>query len=178
MEDVIKKYKSEKRKRNIAILTFSLALAFGLNFMILWTDTWKYMQASVLNSDISTEAWDIYIIQQQKWWDTFLNISSSKILDDVKNISFTITYNPEEITLKNKSLSIDWSSILELVNEEGINTLSINLDESRDLRAKSRLLQILVDIDDIDSRENIAIVNANYTDSNWETHSLSSSTGY
>jgi len=52
MEDIIQKYKHERKIRNISVVITSLVLALGLNLFLTNTDGGKYLKSSVINSSV------------------------------------------------------------------------------------------------------------------------------
>ena len=79
MEDIIQKYKKEKKIKNISIVITSLALALGLNILLSGTESGKYLKANVMNTQVGTVAKsDLYIENTKSSGNILMNLKSSK----------------------------------------------------------------------------------------------------
>ena len=96
MKDILKKYKKHKKFTNIGIVVTSLVLAVWFNLFVIDTsDFGNSMRASVLETKIENNRADIY----GELSENTINVFSSKNMNDVKNISLSFTYNPNNVEI-------------------------------------------------------------------------------
>lgn len=175
MEDIILKYKKEKKIRNISIIITSLALALGLNLFLSNTDSWKYIKTSVINSKIWTEKKsDLYLENTKNSWNIMINLKSSKEISKAKSISFSLVYNKNNILLKDKKNNFDWVELLNLVDNDWYNTVILNFKNPTNIKAWDNILNIVLEKKQ-NIKENLNLVNSNFTDSENNLFMLSTS---
>lgn len=168
MQDFFKKYKKHKFFTNASIIVTSLIMAFWINFILIdWTTTWKNLKASILNANNVEINSDIYfdII------DNKIVLKTSKIIEDVSNLSLSIIYNPENVEIKNIA---SLNTISEISNEQWVKSIIINFENSTNIWINDNILEIEL-LKKQEKSENINIINANFTDINWDNYLLSSS---
>ena len=96
MKDFLKKYHNKKTIPNIGIVLTSLVLAFWINFLLIdWTEIWNNLKTSVLDIETTEAKSDLYI---ENWVNTLI-IKNSKDMQQLKNISLWLTYNPSEVEI-------------------------------------------------------------------------------
>ncbi len=171
MEDIIQKYKKEKKMKNFAMITLSLMLALGLNFIVSQTQVAKYLKSSVLDTTITQNVWDLYL---EQIWTNLVSLKSSKPMADVKTLSFAMVYNKENVDLKTKILKIEGSELLDLSNKDWINTIIINFKTPISIQAWQDLLSVAFERIK-PTPENINITSSNFTDKVDKTYILSTS---
>ena len=170
MKDIMKGYKKHKVVSNMWVVIISLALALGINFFVIdWTELWKHLKVSVLNTQTKNKA-DIFL---EKDWEKIV-IKNSKKIKLLENISFSINYDPLGIKLKNMNSDLAWSNITELSNTPGFSTIIIDLDIPINLKESETLFSFLP-IKTQEKVENINIINANFSDSSSESYDLTTS---
>lgn len=175
MEDIIQKYKREKKVRNISIIVTSLALALWLNLFLSSTDSWKYIKTSVLNSQIWIEKKsDLYLENVANSWNIMVNLKSSKEISLAKSISFSLVYNKDNVVLKDKKVSFDWVELLNLVDNDWYNTVILNFKNPTNIKPNENLLNIVLEKKQ-NQKENLNLVNSNITDSENNLFMLSTS---
>lgn len=175
MEDIIQKYKKEKKIRNISIVISSFALALALNIVLSTTDSGKYLKASVLNSNtISSQSADIYLENTQNKWNTVLQIKSSKDIAKVKSMWFSFTFDKDNVSIKWKTLNLDDAEILDIINNEWFNTISINFKNPTNIKAGDTVLKIVVEKQE-NKTQHMNIINANIIDNDENMFMLSTS---
>lgn len=173
MEDIIQKYKRERKIRNIAIIISSLALALALNIVVSTTDSGKYLKASVMNNtSLSNQSADIYLENIQNKWNTVLQIKSSKDISKVKNIWLSFVFNKDNTSIKWKTLDFDDAEILDIIHNDWFHTISINFKNPTNIKAGDSLLKIVVEKQE-SKKEHINIINANMIDSDENMFMLS-----
>ena len=96
MKDFLQKYHNKKTISNIGIVLTSLVLAFWINFLLIdWTEIWNNLKTSVLDIETIETKSDLYI---ENWVNTLI-IKNSKDMQQLKNISLWLTYNPSEVEI-------------------------------------------------------------------------------
>lgn len=176
MEDIIQKYKKEKRNKNIAIVVTSLILALGLNFFFANTNSGKYLTSSVLNSQITWEKQaDLYLETVKNSGNNVVNLKTSSEISQVKSLSLSIVYNKENIKIKDKLLTIDQAELINVIENDGFNTVIINFENPTNIKVGEDILNIVFEKQDVWELESINLVNSNITDNEWNIFSLSTS---
>lgn len=175
MEDIIQKYKKEKKIKNISIIITSLALALGLNIALSSTDSWKYLKASVINSTVWVEKKSDLVLESVKnSWNLVVNLKSTKEISKVKSISFSIVYNKDNVKINDKKTFIDNSNLINIINNDWFNTVVINFKNPINIKSWEKIIDILLEKNKI-SKENLNLVNANIIDSDNNSFMLSTS---
>jgi len=171
MQDILKKYRKRKIFTNISLVLTSLVLAIWINITLIdGTEMWQNLKTSVLNSNIQKQdKSDIYL----KEYDWKISLFSSKDIYNIKNLSFGLTYNPQNITIDNIS-SKKWE-IINLNSSEWIKSIIINYNTWSLIKWWEVILNITAN-KKIKKSENINLINANFNDTIWkETYYLSTS---
>lgn len=169
MQDFIKKYRKNKLISNIWIIVTSLILAIWINFFLIdWTDYWQNFKANVLNANQKEINSDIYLDLENE----NIVLKTSKAINNVKSMSLSLIYNPENIEIT----SIIWnnSNISELSNEEWIKSIIINFENAINIIPNENIIEIITNKNNQGS-ENLNIINANFTDIEWKNYLLSTS---
>lgn len=175
MEDIILKYKKRNRNRNIHIVILSLVLAFWLNLFFSSTEGWKYIKSSILNNNIWTiKKSDLYIENIKNSWNLSLNIKSSKEMEKIKSISFSLIYNNNNVVIRNKKVNYDDSELLNLSDNNWYNTIILNFKNPTNINAWETLLNLILEKKE-NREENINLINSNMIDSDNNLFMLSSS---
>lgn len=169
MKDIIKKYQNHKLFTNINIILASLVLAFWINFILIdWTDIWEYLKVSILNTQIIENKSDLYIEKQGN--DFF--VVSNKTINQVSNLSLSLAYNPENITIWDVSSSF-WD-VINLSNTDWISSIIFTADENTNINPWDKLIKLNI-VKKEEKTENINILNANFKDINDQQFLLSTS---
>ena len=144
MKDFLQKYHNKKTISNIGIVLTSLVLAFWINFLLIdWTEIWNNLKTSVLDIETIETKSDLYI---ENWVNTLI-IKNSKDMQQLKNISLWLTYNPSEV----------------LINIEPKNI--IKTDDLFEIETKKL----------VEKSTQINMINANFKDSSESKYNLSTS---
>jgi hypothetical protein len=169
MKDILKKYKKHKTFTNIGIVVTSLVLAIWFNlFLIDGSNLGNSMKASVLETKIKNNRADIY----WEYSENTIKVFSSKNMNNVKNLSLSFTYNPVNVEIISKTS--DSAEIIELSNENGINTIVLNYNQEKNILKNDTILSIYSKKTENIS-EQLNIFNANFTDTTSENFLLSTS---
>lgn len=169
MQDFIKKYREHKLFSNLNIVLASLVLAFWVNFLILdWTNLWQSLKVSIVNTNVIENKSDISIEK----FNEKLYIISNKEINEINNLSLSIIYNPENITLS-KLKSSFWD-VVNLTNTTWISSIILTADKWTIVKKWDKLIQININKKE-EKAENINIINANFKDINNEHYLLSTS---
>lgn len=175
MEDIIVKYQKQKRVKNISIVITSLCLALALNIFIS-TNNINFnsmLKWSVIESGNIDSKADLFIEKTNHSAENMLSIKPSKEMRDVKNISFSIAYNYENVKLDNKYSDLEWAEVLNLSNTNWFNTILINFKNPTTISPNSSILNIVLSKNEHNS-ENLNIISSNFTDSKEKIFMLSS----
>lgn len=170
MKDIFKSYKRSNLIKNLWILTTSLVIALWINFIVLDSEMWNKLKASVLDSGNMNINSDIYFINS---WDK-LELKTNKSIKDVETFSLTLVYNSENIRIEDINSSISNTSLTNLSNEEWLNTVIINFDESINIEKQTSILNIKL-VKEEEKTEWLNIINANFKDKLWDNYLLSTS---
>jgi len=169
MKNIIKKYNKNKKISNTKLILTSLVLAFWINFLLIdWTSIWKNIKTSVLNSNIEINTSDISIINK----DNSLLIISNKKITNLKNLSFSILYNPDNVSIE--SIKSDLWDIINLSNTKWINSVILSSENWVNIE-KWNIITIINTQKKTNISENINIINANFKDIDSEQYFLSTS---
>lgn len=169
MKDIVKKYQNHKLFSNLNIVLASLVLAFWLNYILInWTDIGKYLNASVLNSQIIENKSDLFI---EKIENDFF-IISNKNINQVNNLSLSLAYNPENISILDINSSF-WD-VINLSNTDWISSIIFTAENVVDIKRWDKLIKLNIEKKELKS-ENINILNANFKDKDEQQFLLSTS---
>jgi len=174
MDDIISNYKKQRKIKNISIVITSLVLALGLNLFLGNTDSWKYIKTSVMNSMTNTQQISDLFFENNKTQSNLISLKSSKQMIWIKTLSFSIAYNKDNVSLKNKLLKIDNVELIELGNNEWFNTIVLNFKNPTNLKINDNILDIIFEKKSI-QKENINLVWANFIDTDNSSFTLSTS---
>lgn len=176
MEDIIQKYKRERKMRNIAIVITSLTLAFGLNLFLSTTESGKYLKSSVINSTLnSEEKADLYVDGGKNTGNTIFSITSSQEMSQVKSMSFSVAYNKENVSLKDSNILIEGIEMIPVWENNGYLTLMLNFTNPINIQPNDKILQLVFEKINSQEIESINLLNANMTDAEGSFFWLSTS---
>ncbi len=171
MKDFVKKYHKKKIIWNIWILALSLVMAIWINFFIVdWSEMWNNLKTSILNSnDILTEEnSDIFMEKENNQ----IIIKNSKNISWAENISFSIIYDAENISIQDYNSTI--GQITKLWQENSWYNNFIISTNDKNINFWEEIMRI--DIEKTwENSTQINMLNANFKDNEWETYKLSTS---
>lgn len=169
MKDFLQKYHNKKTISNIGIVLTSLVLAFWINFLLIdWTQVWNNLKTSVLDIENNEIKSDLYIEN----WVNNINIKNSKDMQQVKNISLWLTYNPNEIEITSIKSNF-WEIVSLWEKNTWYDTVLINI-EPQNINKEDILFEIEAK-KLIEKSTQINMINANFSDNNGEKYNLSTS---
>jgi hypothetical protein len=90
-----------------------------------------------------------------------MKLMSWENIDKVKSLSFSFTYNPEEVEIQDIFPNIDTTRI---ENEKGITTFIINYKEIKKIKKWEELINFYIS-KKVWKTANLNLINANFTDS-------------
>lgn len=172
MEDIIQKYKKERKIKNIYLVVFSLFLAIWLNFMFSNNYSGSFILWNVNSKITWNESADLYITKIK---DNIVNIKSSKSMENVKSISFSIAYNSKNIDIKDKEILLKGWEKIDLINNDWYNTLILNFKNPINISQNEDIFQIVFDKKDFSKLESINLINSNIIDKDNNNYLLSTS---
>lgn len=169
MKDIFKKYKKQKKISNIWVVVTSLVLAIGINFLIIdGTGFGNSMKANILEVKTKNQQSDIYA----KLNNNIVDIFSNQNIDSVKNISMSLSYNPENVGILLQEN--EQSEIIRLSDEKWIQSILINYSPEKNIISWEKVFSI--EASKLQQKsEQLNIFNANFTDTSGENYLLSTS---
>ena len=175
MEDIIEKYKVKKRNKNLVIVLWSMALAFVAHFSLTSTDIWQNIRSSVIDSTTNKEVKaDLYLKNINVWWNHIIEIKSWQNIAKIKSISFTIVYNSENIDIKDIFWEDENIEILEIWNENWLNSIIVNYTQETNIKTNQNIAKIAINKKSAEMSQ-LNIISANFIDINNNKYSLSTS---
>lgn len=169
MQDILKKYKKHRLLSNIWVVALSLIMAVWINFFVIdSTNFGQNLKTSVLNSSTNNNLADIYLENL----NNEIKLKTSKDINNLKSLSFSISYNPNN--LKIEEFISSNAQILNLSNTPWINSVTITFDNIVDIKWWENITSIKTSKKD-NKIENINIVDANFTDWEAEVYLLTTS---
>ncbi len=169
MKDFLKKYHNKKVIWNIWIAVTSLVLAFWINlFLIDSTYMWKELKTSVLDTKIAEVKADLFLEKSENK----IIVKNSKDILNTKNISLSITYNPEDLEIVNINSKL-WEVSVLWEKNSWFETILLSM-EANDIKSSDNLIEIETSVKQVKSTQ-LNMINANFKDANWEQYDLSTS---
>lgn len=169
MKDFLKKYHNKKVIWNIWIAVTSLILAFWINlFLIDSTSMWKELKTSVLDTKVSEVKADLFLEKSENK----IIVKNSKDILNTKNISLSITYNPEDLEIVNINSKL-WEVSVLWEKNSWFETILLNM-EANDIKSSDNLIEIETSVKQVKSTQ-LNMINANFKDANWDQYDLSTS---
>jgi len=169
MKDFLKKYHNKKTISNIGIVLTSLVLAFWINFLLIdWTEIWNNLKTSVLDIETTEAKSDLYIEN----WVNNLIIKNSKDMQQLKNISLWLTYNPSEVEIISIKSKL-WEVISLWEKNTWFDTVLVNIEPKNIIKTDD-----LFEIETkklVEKSTQINMINANFKDSSENKYNLSTS---
>lgn len=169
MNNFLKKIKNKKYFSNTNIIIISLIVAIFINFFILnWSQIEQNLKASIINSQLWINQWDIYLSKNERW----INMLTNKSINDMNNFSFTINYNPKNITII--SIESTFWEIAILWDTPWMNLIMLTANNIKNIKKWDKILKINIKKNK-EISENINITNANFSDYKNEKYLLTTS---
>lgn len=178
MEDILTKYKKKKKYQRFGIITVSLVLAISINYAFSNTKVWEYIKTNIQEqwNKKSLEKAYIYLEKVEGSINSIMKLKNSKKMSEVKTITFSMTYNPGNVNIKNIFSDIQWSNISNLWEKnQWYTTVTITFDNYIDIEKNQDIANILVEKNNIDLLENINLINVNFEDKEWIIYKLTMS---
>lgn len=169
MKDFLQKYHNKKTISNIGIVLTSLVLAFWINFLLIdWTEIWNNLKTSVLDIETIETKSDLYI---ENWVNTLI-IKNSKDMQQLKNISLWLTYNPSEVEIISIKSKL-WEVISLWEKNTWFDTVLVKIEPKNIIKTDD-----LFEIETkklVEKSTQINMINANFKDSSESKYNLSTS---
>ncbi len=155
------------------IVWVSLLFALWINFSMWGTQYWKYLKSSIIDAtQTQKNTWDIYL-QLTNNGDSIW-IKSWKNLSQVTKLSFSLSYNPEGIKIKNITPIDNTITGQNLANTPWYQTVILILQSPKNIQAGETIATIQVEKNS-QKIEYINLFSANSEDQNKNITELSSS---
>jgi len=166
--NILKKYKRHKKISNLTIVFLSLTIAIWINFFVLEGSNFsKNLKTNLLESELKNNISNIYF--EKKGNNLFLK--TNRTISNIENLTFSITYNPENIEILDIIPKLN-SEIINVSNTPWLSTVLVNFKEINTINSWEKILTIKTNKKE-DKTENVNIINANFTDSEKNTFELS-----
>ena len=170
---IFKQFKKQKIFNQISFVFGALLIGFWINSLLLNWDISNNLKANLLENNTSTieEKSDLYI-QKTEWENSnLMKLISSKNIDKVKSLSFSFTYNPEEVEIQDIFPNINTTRI---ENEKWITTFIINYEKIKNIKKSDEIINFYVSKKEWKTA-NLNLINANFTDSSDNKYDLTTS---
>ena len=168
-KDFLNEYKKNKTIWNITIVIASLIIALSINFFILDNSKfWSNLKSSVLEAGQNNTKADLVLENKNQK----IILKNSKKLNNIKSLSFSIIYNPENISIEN--IECNSNKLIKIENQEGIKAIIVNYDTPKNIEKNSEICKIKTSKKETKS-EQLNLINSNFTDITWETYLLTTS---
>jgi hypothetical protein len=173
---VFKQFKKQKLFSQVAFVFFALVVGFWINSFVLNWQYWNQLKTSILelNKKIENKA-DIYFKKIDKDFKSILKINVWKEISQVKDLSLSLIYNPEELDIQDIFSKIKWAKLSRIENEKWVITLIINFEEIQNIKVWTNLIELYVSKTKEKTTQNINIINSNFTDWTWINYELTTS---
>lgn len=169
MKDIFSSYHKHKVLSHVSLLTLSGFLAVGIHFALLNSPQVQLLKANILENEIPVESsvdFASFIRENQLVFQTSGN------MQDVKEFTFSLAYDPEWVILGVSNSILPVENISELKNEDGFITYMLTFAEPLDIAENTEILSINFE----KLQEKICIINpvqVNFKDSKDEVYLLS-----
>ena len=171
---VFQQFKKQQIFNQISFVFLAFVIGFWINSFVLDWDFWNNLKTNILeskqNKTVEKKS-DIYI-QKTSWKDSnLMKLISWQNIDKVKSISFSFTYNPEDVKIQDIFPNID---TIRIDNEPWITTFIINHKEAKQIKKYEEIINFYVSKEETKTA-NLNLINANFTDETWEKYDLTTS---
>jgi len=168
--DVLEGYINRKKFNNLSIIWISLMLALSINFFVINnSDIWNNLKTNLLENSAKEIISDLYLEKKSN----SINLNTKNEIKDLINITLSIAYNPENVSINNLITKTNWV-ITNNSEFPGLTTIFIDFSEAQNLKKWDSIIEI--ETSKINNQtENINITSANFTDKDNNTFELSTS---
>ena len=171
MKDLFKKYHRHRVLSNLGILSLSAILAVSVNTFLLSGPTWDTLKANILESTAHTNIQQDFVAAT---WEENISFQNTRLLQDVKAMSFSLAYNPEFVSFLDVQSQLSGVQIVPIENEDGFSTYILSFESPSDIYPLSDLLDLKYEKLE-NTTVHLNIINVNFTDTSGTTYSLSTS---
>lgn len=169
MKDFLKKYRKHKLINNVNIILVSLVLAVGVNFVFFDNSNLSNnLKASIINTKNIENKANIFIEK----FENNIYIVSNKEINNLENLSLSLTFNPENVTIWD--INSEYGDIISLNNTAWISSLILSSKTWTNIKKGDKLIKLSIN-KKYEKTENINIMNANFKDINNEHFLLTTS---
>lgn len=166
--DIFSKYKRSKKMNTFSIIAVSLVLALSINIFVLsWSNISSNIKSNILESEKNNNIGDLYF--EEKNNDLILKTSNN--INNIENISISFAYNPENLEIKNIIPKLNWE-VSNISNTPWLNTVIVEYTQNHNIFKNDTILTLEVNKKE-EKTENINIISANFTDTEWKSYELS-----
>jgi len=170
MKDLFKNYHKHKVLSNAWILSIAALLAVSVNMFILSGNTGQTLKANVLEAT-STQVSSVDVLAAAN--ESTISLSNTQEMQNVMQLSFSLAYNPEILSLW-ASQTLLWDSEISVIeNNDGFSNYILTSWSPLNITAGSELVNISY-AKPQDETVHLNIINVNFTDNQDESYLLSS----
>jgi hypothetical protein len=101
MKDFVQTYQRKNHIHNLSIIGVSLVLALGIHFSLGGSQYGQYLKSSVIDATQTTQKSEGDMYLQLINNGESIGLKASKNMSQVSKVSFSISYNPEGVKIKN-----------------------------------------------------------------------------
>lgn len=171
MKDFLKRYQKRKMIWKIYMVLWAFVMAFAINFLVIDGSNFeKNLTASVLDSgkNIESKA-DFYFSKEENK----LFLKNSKNMKNVENISFSLVYDPSSLQIDD--VLTDFWKVESLSEKYTWSETFILYIDKKDFEIWKNIAEIKFSKKDEKIWTQINLLNSNFTDSEKNTYSLTTS---
>ncbi|MDC0506239.1 hypothetical protein OAN96_01440 [Candidatus Gracilibacteria bacterium] len=171
MKKELKKLQRAKQERkeillkHAGVIIAGLIIALGIHFYVIDDNDISKLKTSVRDiggNQVETSISDLYF---EKINSDYIALKTSKSINSIAKLSFSITYNPEDIQIESIIPTNSKTKILNLANIPGINTTILEWGKQQDLNSGDTLVEIKTNkLSEILSPLNIIVETIEFSD--------------
>ncbi|NDK09618.1 hypothetical protein GW846_02465 [Candidatus Gracilibacteria bacterium] len=173
MKDIFQKYKRHSLITHLGIFSLSVFFALGINLLLQGNIDSDLLKASTIGISNDTELVNSNADLFATFTDSSIVIQNTAAMQDVSEISFTVTYDPDILEIEIPNSSSPDITYTTIDNTPGLETIIINFKSSLDIESETEIFKVLyTKLNDKVAQVNL--INTNFTDSVGEKYLLSS----
>ena len=169
MKDLFQNYHKHKVLSNIGLLAISAVLAVSVNMFMLSGSTGATLKANVLEASGQAAAWVDFMAHHTPKAIRFTN---SQQMLAVKELSFSLAYNHELLSLGEYNSSLAGAQVSVIENNDGFSSYLMSFASPINIPAESTIIDLSY-TKSSDETVHFNIINVNFKDTQDESYLLS-----
>lgn len=144
MKDYVEQFRQKRLRKNVIIISFWLAFALVVNWLIFGTDVGNKLQTSVKNANSGQQIKmpDLYLKTGWTWSDV-INLINWNSFDKVSQISFSLASNPDSIKINNIITEDKNVELIQTNNVPWYYMIILKFKNPQNILTNSNLLKIM-----------------------------------